>query len=137
VLNTFPALAAEFGFYPSLPVRWNLTVVRRVGGAGGSSVIFKWLPVTSWDQAGADVTFADSGRAFGHGSEARDALARLNRLTSNTSVWEGFRELPFYDGREWTGHYDGATPVTHDVCQQLVAELKRVFEALPAHDSAK
>jgi hypothetical protein len=119
-----------------LPARWDLTVVKRDASVGGSTVYFKWLPVLSWDQAGADVTFSERSIPFTDGADTREALAKLNRPNSRIYRIGGFSQLPFFDGRQWNGHFDGATTVTHEVCSLLTEELKHVFSALPSHDSA-
>lgn len=133
VQTCFPAFADRLGFYSSLPVRWRLTVVRRPA-PGWNSVSFRWLPVETWDQAGADVTFKSEGEPFGDDTEARAALAKLDRLNAHTHIWIGFRELPSYDGHNWHRYFDGATPIVHDVCRQLADEIKRVFSSLPHSD---
>ncbi|MDO9294895.1 type I restriction enzyme HsdR N-terminal domain-containing protein [Bradyrhizobium sp.] len=133
VQTCFPAFADQLGFYSSLPVRWKVTVVERPPPMGNWQS-FKWLPVESWDQAGADVTFSSEGEPFGDGTEARAALSKLNRLNAHTHIRVGFGKMPSYDGHNWHGYFDGATPVIHDVCRQLADEIKRVFSPLPSND---
>jgi hypothetical protein len=134
VQNTFPAMAHQMSSFTALPIRWKLTVLRRDRTAGTSPVYFHWLPVATWDEAGADVTFADHGVPLADWKEVRDALARLNRPNSRVAKFGGFTQLPFYDGRQWNGHFDGATTVTHEVCSLLTDELKQLFDAMPHSD---
>ncbi|WP_454650531.1 NACHT domain-containing protein [Bradyrhizobium liaoningense] len=133
VQTCFPAFADRLGFYSSLPVRWKVTIVKRTPPMWNSQS-FKWLPVETWEQAGAEVTFDNDNQPFGDDAEARAALAKLNRLNAHTHIWVGFREVPSYDGHNWHGYFDGATPVVHDVCRQLADEIKRVFSPLPHSD---
>jgi hypothetical protein len=116
VQTCFPAFAEQLGFFSSLPVRWKLTVRKRPD-PGSNSFTYRWLPIETWDQAGADVTF----------------LGAFETLNAD-DLWIGFREMPSYDGRNWHGHFDGATPVVHDVCRQLKDEITRLFSELPHSD---
>jgi hypothetical protein len=136
VQNTFPSVARQMSSFTNLPIRWKLTVVRRDRTVGTSTVYFYWLPVATWNEAGADVTFSDRGVSPPDWKEALDELARLNRPNSRVGRLGGFTQLSFYDGRQWNGHFDGATPVTHEVCSLLKDELKHLFEALPHSDGA-
>jgi hypothetical protein len=133
---TFPTMASEMSSFTALPIRWKLTVLRRDRMVGPSTVFFHWLPVSSWDEAGADVTFTDRGVPFPDVKEVLDALARLKRPNSGVRYFGGFSPLPSYDGRQWNGHFDGATTVTHEVCSLLTDELKQLFDALPHSDGA-
>jgi hypothetical protein len=136
VQNTFPAMAGQMSSFTALPIRWKLTVLRRDRTVGTSTVYFHWLPVATWDEAGADVAFTDHSVPSPDWKEALDALARLNRPNSHVRRFGGFTQLPFYDGRQWNGHFDGATTVTHEVCSLLMDELKQLFDALPHSDGA-
>jgi hypothetical protein len=132
VQTSFPSFADRLGLYSSLPVRWKLTVVKL---PTSSSQTYRWLPVATWDEAGADVTFSSVGEPFRtDDTEARDALAKFNRLNPHSSIWTGFREVPSYDGHNWHGYFDGATPVVHDVCKRLSDEIKSLFSELPHSD---
>jgi hypothetical protein len=46
------------------------------------------------------------------------------------------RNLHSYDGRQWNGYFDGATPVIHQVSSWLKNEIDRLFTALPGSDGA-
>ena len=133
---TFPKFAEKMAFFTSLPIRWKLDVLRRDRTMGTSTVWFRWMPVATWNEAGADVTFTDQGMPFPDPKEAREALARLNRPSDRFYRFGGFTQLSFYDGRQWSNKYDGATTVTHEVCSLLTEELKHIFGALPSGDGA-
>ncbi len=136
VQNTFPSMAQQMASFTRLPIRWNLTVVRRAPPVGTPAVYFHWLPVATWNAAGADVAFADQGVPLPDWKEALDELARLNRPNSRLGGFGGFKHMSSYDGRQWNGRFDGATSVTHEVCSLLEGELKHLFEALPHSDGA-
>jgi hypothetical protein len=136
VQNTFPSTARQMSSFTRLPIRWNLTVIRRDRTVGTSTVYFYWLPVATWNDAGADVAFADRGVPLPDWKGALDELARLNRPNSRIARFGGFTQMSFYDGRQWNGYFDGATSVTHEVCSLLEDELKHLFEALPHSDGA-
>jgi hypothetical protein len=134
--KTFSGLAKQMGFYSALPLRWDLTVVRREPPSKGATVYYKILPTTSWDQAGADVRFSDHGPGFADFEEFQNALAKLGRSTSIFYGRSGFTPLPNFDGRQWAGHFDGATTVVHEVCSMLKDELEGLFSAIPSYDGA-
>jgi hypothetical protein len=126
VQNTFPVIAKELSFFRQLPIRGKFYVVHRVEEIAGSSLYYQWLPATSWREVGADVTIAD-----------RDQAQRLlDPPDPNPDIYRaGFRLLPAFEGRQWNGHFDGATTVTHEVCSLLTDDFKGLFEALPSSDS--
>lgn len=133
VQATFPTLASRMCHFTALPIRWKLTVLRR---ERSTTVYFRWLPVESWSGAGADVTFADQSAPASDYNETIDALARLKRPNSRVTHLGGFKPLSSHDGRQWNGHFDGATPVTHEVCSMLRDDLQQIFNALPHSDGA-
>jgi hypothetical protein len=135
VTNTFPTFKEVLGFYTSLPVRWKLTVLRPDSSPRIVRVFYRWFPVASWEDAGADVAFSNLAPGISDDLEVREALISMKRLTAHSSIWAGFREMPPYDGTQWNGRFDGATPVTHDMCQLLEDEIKHMFSALPANDA--
>src|SRR4029077_16415130 len=61
VRATFPRLAGQMGFYSALPLRWEVTVVRRELPRHGATVYYKILPVATWDHGGANVRFSARG----------------------------------------------------------------------------
>ena len=136
--HNFTVLSNEMGFYSSLPVRWHLRVVRRGPSQAQTVIFFSWLPVASWNQAGADVEFGNEAPPLIDFATIQDALARFGRLRANNRIRSGgFFHLPSFDGRQWTGRFDGATPVTHEVCEIITNELKDIFSDLPHNDSVE
>src|SRR5207302_79616 len=134
---SFPSMATEMIYFPILPVRWKLTVRRRDRREGLSALSFSWLPVASWEEAGADVTFTNG--TFLNPPDvtaARDALAKLGRPTYRIPRFAGTKLLFPYDGTQPIGRFDGATAVTHEVCSWLEDDLKHLFEGLPSSDGA-
>jgi hypothetical protein len=134
VRATFPGVLDREGFFTVLPIRWKLTVVRRGRTETLSAVYFRWIPVESWDEAGADVTFSGSSVLLPDPEETRQALAKLNRPSSIVRRIGGFTRLSSYDGYQWNGYFDGATPVMHEVCSLLTDELRHLFGPLPHSD---
>jgi hypothetical protein len=69
--------------------------------------------------------------------ETREALAALGRPNASIPHFAGSMAfLPGYDGRQWNGYFDGATPVTHQILSWLNEEIVRLFAALPGSDGA-
>ncbi|WP_158928819.1 type I restriction enzyme HsdR N-terminal domain-containing protein [Acidisphaera sp. S103] len=137
VRTTFPGLLDRIGFFTALPIRWKLTVVKSDQTKNRYAVVFRWLPVESWDEAGADVIFSDDYEPFPGPDETRNALAKLNRPNSIIRRNGGFTPLSSYNGYQWDGGYfDGGTPVTHQVRSLLMAELRDIFDSLPGGDGA-
>lgn len=130
---TFSGAAKQMGFYTALPLRWNLTVVRSEHGA---TIYYNICPVASWEEAGADVRFSDRGRMIDNSEDFRNTLVKLVRSESGFYGHSGFTPLPDFNGRQWTGHFDGATTVVHEVCSMLKDELKKLFSAIPYRESA-
>ena len=123
-------------FFPILPIRWNLKVVRRGAGWRTFVIFRRWTPVRDWKDAGADVTFAEKGpEGYPPWEEARDALIALGRPV-NIPHYGGFTTHFGYDGTKLTGYFSGTTPVTNEVMSWLRNELRRMFENLPSGDGA-
>jgi len=136
VQNTFASIAHQMGSFTRLPIRWKLTVIRRDQTVGTSTIYFHWVPVATWNDAGADVVFTDRPAPPRDWKETRDELARLGRPNSRVGYFAGFTQMSSYDGRQWAGYFDGATPVMHEVCSLLKYEIDHLFEALPHSDRA-
>lgn len=136
---TFPLITDPASYFAALPVRWKFTVVNTGRLPGHYSAYWRSSPVASWGEAGADVAFAEAGAATVplDWASTSEALAALGRPHARIPHFAGSMVfLPRYDGRQWTGHFDGATPVTHQVCVWLKDEVERLFRALPGSDGA-
>jgi hypothetical protein len=78
------AFSTEMIYFPILPIRWKLTVLRRE--RRNSTIAFHWVPVASWEDAGADVSFTDKAvNAMPDWKATRDALVKLGR--PGTQSW--------------------------------------------------
>jgi hypothetical protein len=139
VQATFPLVTDPESYFAALPLRWSFTVANGGRLPGYRSATFQSSPVTTWKDAGSDVVFAEKGSiADEQGWEATQSeLSKLGRARAHMPRYTGSMAfLPKYDGRQWTGQFDGATPVTHHVCEWLKEEIERIFRALPGSDGA-
>jgi hypothetical protein len=134
---SFPNLAGEAIHFPILPIRWKLTVVRRDRREGPSTIGIHWMPVESWDNAGADVSFADELPGRIPDFEAvRAALTKLGRPDARLPGLVGWTRQQQYDGSTLSGHFEGMTLVVSTVRSWLNDDLKHLFEGLPASDGS-
>jgi hypothetical protein len=131
---SFPNFVGDISSYSSLPVRWDIAIVKNKQPLERATLYYSWLPVASWEDAGAEVRFSDHGIPFGDGKDILDALVRLNRPSTYISRCSGWSAVPNFDGRQRSGHFDGATPVMREVCSLLADEINHIFSALPLHD---
>lgn len=132
--TTFPKMVSQFPVYTALPLRWEITITGRAAPSQGSTVHYDVMPVADWKQAGANVKFSARAPDFADWQVFRDALERVGRSTSIFYGQHGYKPLFDFDGRQWTGHFDGGTPVIHEVCQLLKDELTKIFSAIPSRD---
>ncbi|TAK65289.1 hypothetical protein [Methylobacter sp.] len=134
VENSFKSVFGEFGFYSALPVRWDLAVVNSEHGV---SLYHQWLPVSSWNEIGADVEFSDSPperfKLSGF-SEIDNALVKLGRTKCHSYTIGGFGLMPSFDGYSLVGGFDGETTVVRAVCELISDDIERLFSALPSCD---
>ena len=137
VQKSFPSIASEMIYFPILPIRWKLTVQRRERRNGASTIYFHWLPVESWEDAGADVTFTDSQPDPSPEWETiQAALIALGRPHTYIPAYGGWtRHFP-YDGTLPNGYFSGTTPVTNQVCSWLQDDIKHLLDRLPSSDGA-
>jgi Type I restriction enzyme R protein N terminus (HSDR_N)/NACHT domain len=136
---TFPIITDPESYFAALPVRWSFTVAESGRLPGHRSAVWRSSPVAHWDEAGSDVTFAEEGSMASEldWEAIKGSLSALGRARARIPHFTGSMAfLPRHDGRQWTGYFDGATPVTHQVCAWLKEEVERLFRALPGSDGA-
>jgi hypothetical protein len=134
---SFPGMAEEMIYYPILPIRWKLSVLRRDRREKLSTIYFHWLPVESWEEAGADVSFTEDGlNVMPDWKAAQEALRKLGRPDTHVPAFGGWTLHFPYDGTMPNGHFSGTTPVTNEVLSWLEEDLKYLFEGLPLSDGA-
>jgi hypothetical protein len=137
VEHSFETVSAEFGFYTSMPVRWDVALLAPHERRNWASICYRWRPVRSWDEAGADLEFAAEAptrfRQFDF-QEAQAQLRELGRLTEKSHVWAGSGMAPSFDGHSIIGGYTGETPILTEVCDYIEDDLERLFESAPGGD---
>lgn len=123
---------SELIYYPILPLRWDLTVVRREPFNRTFVIYPRWKPVKDWADAGADVRFAESApEAYAPWEPIQAALAALGR-PGNVPEHGGFTTHFGFDGESWTGYLNGATPATNKALSWMRKELDKLFRNLPS-----
>lgn len=131
VENSFPQLIGDLRFYPLLPVRWQAKVTR--DGAMGGSMQVKWLPVRSWDEAGAVVVLdGDSGwTGFDeHFAAVERALFAIGRPVRRPWIWISSTRLPDFSGEGLIRPMYGETSALHSACELLGNDLNSLMSAL-------
>lgn len=136
VRNSFPDLASNLPHFSVLPIRWSLTVTRSHPNRRLPVIHFSWVPVESWKDAGADVSFSKTPPEPPDWQAVRNALNALGRPSDYIGMMGGWRMHFPYDGRLPTGYFSGATSVTNEVCSWLKDDIKRLFDGLPSNDGA-
>ncbi len=132
VETSFPRFSKAMNFYTALPVCWDISYVHPVPPRCRGSFAYRVLPVASWDEAGATTTFSDQPLVRSLDFDlVRRRLLELGRSASNFPARSGSTIMFDVDGHQWTGHFDGATSVVHEVCDTLKKSLEEVFEAVP------
>jgi len=115
VERTFPVLAKQMACYTILPARWDITLTRQSRIFQSPKIHANWLPVASWDDAGADVRFADSPPPWRGDKDLREALEKLGRPANRYPIgWNG--PMLSFDGYWWDGRFQSATAVAREVC---------------------
>jgi hypothetical protein len=132
--ESFAHVLRQLPLYNALPIRWRITAVDR-GSPFGPTIYENWMPVQSWDEAGADVEFSVNPPSWGEADfvEMRQELQRLGRLNKFTAIFVGWRLLPsFHD-------FNSRMPDTEsspfrDACAQLKRDVEHLFSKMPSHD---
>lgn len=137
VEHSFETISASFGFYNSLPVRWDIALRIQQDSWQPHWAHYRWRPVENWDEAGADFEFAkNTPERFLSWDflEVQEALSKFGRLTPNSRIWMGNGITPRFDGNSMTGGFDGETPVIEEVCNYIKEDLKHLFRFCPGGD---
>jgi hypothetical protein len=137
VEQSFATVSGRFGFYTSLPVRWDIALVVPHSYRSWAPMNFRWKPVRAWDDAGADVEFvSELPERFNQFDfpEVQAQLRELGRLTEHSQVWAGGGLVQPFDGHSIFGAYTGETPVLSEVCEYIEDDLKRLFDTAPGGD---
>jgi hypothetical protein len=133
---SFQRFASDMIFYPILPLRWNLRIVRG-GPLKRTFVIYpRWTPVRDWKDAGADVSFDGPWPdPIPPWEEVRKTLMAFGR-TPNIPHYGGFTTHAGYSGATLHDRFNGATPATNEAVSWLKDEVKRMFRNLPSSDGS-
>jgi hypothetical protein len=137
VESNFQALRQMFGFYTSLPVRWNIAIPPKTDRFGLPWMQYCWRPVKTWAEAGAGVEFVPTAPDWVTSFDfptLQEELRRLGRLTKHTHVWVGSSIAPRFDGRSRIGGYNGETAVMVEVCKYIKDDIERIFQNSPGAD---
>jgi hypothetical protein len=136
VQHNFSNVASEFNFFSVLPVRWDIVVVVKSRGPHQLPwMYYRWMPVANWDDAGADVEFAEAPPdrltrpSF---DEVKETLIRFGRFKAESSIWGGGGVLPRFDGNHLLHSFDGETSALREACDLILGEIKRLFSAGPS-----
>jgi len=133
VERSFPLLATKLSSYTSLPERWDIMLTPHLRAFPGFQMHASWLPAASWEEAGANVRFADTPPAWRGDNGLRKALQRLGRPASRYTIgWNG--PLPSFEGQWWDGRFSNTTALVREVCSILKKDFEYLFSALPSHE---
>lgn len=139
VTTSLPILAGPASYFAALPVRWSFTVPPLSDPPTYRGGCWAASPVAAWKNAGADVVIASKAAIATEQdwNSTLKSLGALGRPHAHIPRFTGSMAfLPRYDGTQWNGHFDGATPVVHEVCSWLKEEVESLFRPLPGSDGA-
>ncbi|WP_010511630.1 type I restriction enzyme HsdR N-terminal domain-containing protein [Komagataeibacter europaeus] len=143
VETSFPLLASRFPLYQVMPVRYEIEIEshhRR--GYPSETLHWRWMPVATFDQAGATVVFPSevsdmrSEAALGaYRQRIDEELARLGRCVPNLHYTLGQKAIPNFDnGFSIFGAQVDETVVVHATSAHIEEDLKFLFRELPTSD---
>ncbi|MDX8357753.1 NACHT domain-containing protein [Sphingopyxis terrae] len=134
--HSFPRLRAELAQYCALPLRYEVRLC--MSKHHGASWHYRWLPVATWPEAGADVEISDERLSVGDEGfreRAQIAFARLRR-PGIVALSSGMSGVPDFSGYDWKGLFDGETPPFRLAFEMLKHDLNRLVERAPSRDGA-
>lgn len=133
--TSFATMKQYLGFYNVLPIRWKLNVIYRANMPLRTVVYFHWMPVATWEEAGADVEFSEPATLpddtlFGR---LREELQRLGRPTNHISMFGGWRVLSSFKDFNSKMPRTESSPLS-DACAQLKHDVEQLFSGMPRAD---
>ncbi|MGB3317695.1 MAG: type I restriction enzyme HsdR N-terminal domain-containing protein [Sphingopyxis granuli] len=134
--HSFPRLREELAQYCALPLRYEVRL--RISKHHIASWYYRWLPVATWPEAGADVEISEepiSVRDEGFREQAQAAFARLGR-PGIAALSSGMSGVPDFSGYDWKGLFDGETPPFRLAFEMLKHDLDRLVERATTRDGA-
>ncbi len=128
--NSFSEIREMFGLYIALPIRWDIYITEVKGI--GIFEHYSWLPVLSWEDAGANVYFTAQPNKdpIEKHNELRSMLKSFGREKANALITGGFSPFPNFDGNNIIGKYDGETPSLRRACELIESDISRIFGEL-------
>lgn len=135
VEHGFGPLKDELSFMAAIPVRYEFTVEPARQDSAWRSAHRTWLPVATWDEAGADVQFG--ARAFdlssSHLSKVENEFARIGRPLGAARAEEGKGRIFATEGL-MVGGTSVESPAMQMACSKLRGDLEHLFAGLPRAD---
>lgn len=126
VEHNFAAIADQLLFYRALPVRYKVALYpSEFHGAASSR---RWIPVATWDEAGADVEISptdDTWSTLDHFERAREDFARLGR-EGQGALSMAQCSAPRFDGHSLM-RFSGETSTLRDAMLMLTDDLERIM----------
>jgi hypothetical protein len=135
VRKSFPGLQSSLSFHAALPVRFEATLTPG-GWSDSGSISLQWRPVTSWDDAGADTTFAErhewsEAAMRAHAERVRADLIHHGRPHATVGISFQRSIMWSFDGSNLNGSYDGATSALRQAFEWLQEGLDELTRGLP------
>jgi hypothetical protein len=131
--RTFQVIAGAMACYTSLPERWDITLLRDPTPFGFRRMTARWQPVASWQDAGADVRFANIIPPWCGDNDLRKALEQLGRPADRYTI-ESMGPVPSFEGYWTDGRSPSTTAIVRAVCSLLKNDIEYLFSQLPSHE---
>jgi hypothetical protein len=118
-----------------MPVRFSVTVVTNAR-TQTPRMHASWIPVLHWNDAGADVVFADNFPEMPRDGYQKlvEELATLGRPSEHAAYWEEVSIMPMFDGYSIVGSFHGETAAVNKSCELIESEIDHLFSDLPHND---
>lgn len=116
-----------------LPERWDILLTPNFRVFRGFNMHARWAPTISWEDAGADVRFAENAPAQNNDVSLRECLQKLGRRADRFTIgWSG--ALPSFEGYWWDGRFPSTTALVREVCDLVKKESEYLFSSLPSNE---